>query len=111
MIKIIKSLVLLSIPALVMISLIPFVANDYQLTAIYILFIAITLIFKREPRDLPALFFGLIIITFFEFIFVKTGVETFSRKSLFGAMPLWLPVLWAYGFILIKRGLNILNKK
>lgn len=93
-----------------MIGLIPFITNDYILTLIYIVFIAVTLLIKREPGDLLAIFFGLIIITFFEYIFVKTGVETFNRNTLFGVMPLWLPVLWAYGFILIKRGLNILNK-
>lgn len=110
MARIIKSLILLSIPALIMIGLIPFIANDYLLAFIYVVFIIATLLIKREPKDLSAIFFGLIIITFFEYVFVSTGVETFSRNTLLGVMPLWLPFLWAYGFILIKRGLKIISK-
>jgi len=36
-------------------------------------------------------------------------VETFVRNSLFGLMPLWLPFLWGYGFVAIKRGIKILE--
>lgn len=45
----------------------------------------------------------------FESIFILTGVEVFQRNSLFGIMPLWLPFLWAYGFIAIKRTIRILD--
>jgi hypothetical protein len=46
-----------------------------------------------------------------EYLFIKTGVETFNRTTLFGLMPLWLPFLWAYGFVAIKRSTEILSKK
>lgn len=55
-----------------------------------------------------ALVFGFVVITFFEYIFVSTGVETFVRNSLFGIIPLWLPFLWAYGFVAIKRSVTLL---
>ncbi len=45
-----------------------------------------------------------------EYLFIKTGVETFTRNSLFGLMPLWLPFLWAYAFVVIKRAIKILDK-
>jgi hypothetical protein len=48
-------------------------------------------------------------MTFFECIFILTGVETFIRNSLFGIMPLWLPFLWAYGFVVIKRAIAIIE--
>jgi hypothetical protein len=45
-----------------------------------------------------------------ESIFISTGVEKFERNSLFGLMPIWLPFLWAYGFIAIKRAVHIIEK-
>ncbi len=45
-----------------------------------------------------------------EYVFCSTGVETFVRNSLFGLMPIWLPFLWGYGFIAIKRSVLILDK-
>lgn len=101
---------LYSIPVLIMIGLIPLVQNDYILTMLYIGIIVGLLIFtKCSKNDIIALLFGFIIITFFEYIFISTGVEIFTRNSFLGIMPLWLPFLWAYAFVAIKRSLEILN--
>ena len=98
------------IPVIVMIGLIPLIQNDNLLTILYVIFIIGLLFFLKDKKnDLIALFFGLIVITFFEYIFVSTGVEIFTRNSLLGIMPLWLPFLWAYGFVAIKKSLEILN--
>lgn len=93
-----------------MIGLIPFVGNDYLLAGLYIAIIAIALIIKREPKDITILIFGFFVMIASEYLFVSTGVETFNRNSLLGVMPLWLPFLWAYGFVAIKRGADILDK-
>ena len=99
-----------SIPNLIMIGLIPIIKNDYILTLVYIGIIVLLLFFiECTKKDLITFLFGFIVITFFEYIFVSTGVEIFIRNSLFGIMPLWLPFLWAYGFVAIKRSLEILN--
>jgi hypothetical protein len=45
-----------------------------------------------------------------EFFFISTGVETFVRDSLCGMMPLWLPFLWAYAFVAMRRAMIILDK-
>ena len=101
---------LYAIPALLMIGLIPLIQNDYILTALYMgIIIVLFVFFKWKKNDIIALLFGFIIITFFEYIFVSTGVEIFSRNSLFGVMPLWLPFLWAYGFVAIKKSIEVLN--
>lgn len=99
-----------SLPILLMIALIPMVANDYLLTALYVVIIAIALYIKLEKNDITILLFGFAIMIVFEYIFISTGVEKFVRNSLFGLMPLWLPFLWAYGFVAIKRGIKILEK-
>ena len=97
-----------SIPVLLMVGLIPFVSNDYVLTLIYIVIIATTFSLKRTPNDLFIFTFGFLIMIVFEYLFISTGVEAFTRNTLFGLMPLWLPFLWGYGFVAIKRSLEIL---
>jgi hypothetical protein len=97
------------IPVLLMIFLIPFVENDYILTMIFISIIGISLLVKYEKKDYIFLILGFCIMIIAEYIFISTGVETFNRKTLLGLMPLWLPVLWSYGFVAIKRTINILK--
>lgn len=92
-----------------MIGFIPFIVDDYLLTAIFVGIIGAALWIKREKYDLLALFIGLVVMTAGEFLFISTGVETFTRQSLFGIMPLWLPVLWAYCFVAIKRTVKVIE--
>lgn len=94
------------IPSLFMVLLISFIQNDYYLTLVYIGIIAIALFIKYEAKEYLFFLFGLVIITFFEWVFVSTGAEIFLRRSLFGVMPIWLPLLWAYSFIAIKRAVE-----
>ena len=99
-----------AIPIILMIALIPVLSNDYLLTGIYILIIAVSFLVKYQQRDYLFFIFGFIIMVISEYFFVSTGVETFLRKSLFGLMPLWLPFLWAYAFVAIKRAIVILGE-
>ena len=98
-----------SIPVLLMISLIPLVQNDYLLLLLCIVIIITALIINREKNDFLVLIFGFAIMIIGELIFISTGVETFTRNSLFGLMPIWLPFLWGYSFVGIKRSIEILN--
>ncbi len=103
------AILLYALPVVVMIALIRFVPNDYVLAAVYVAFIIALCVIKREKHDLFALLFGLIAITAAEAFFVSTGVETFTRRSLLGIMPVWLPLLWGYAFVTIKRSLRVLK--
>lgn len=109
MIHNIYKIILNAIPVLVMIGLIPLVGDDYILTAVYAAIIVIALVIKKERNDLVVLVFGFFIMIVSEYLFISTGVETFRRTSLFGLMPLWLPFLWSYGFIAIKRSVVVLE--
>ena len=102
-------IVLNAIPILIMIGLIPFISNDYLLTLVYTVIIVVSFVIKKTKNDLLVLVFGFLIMIASEYLFVRTGVETFQRNSLFGLMPLWLPFLWGYGFVAIKRSIEILN--
>jgi len=104
-----KKILLNAIPVACMIGIIPIIVNDYFLAFIYILIAGVSFAIKREKNDYSAYAFGLIVITASEYSFIQTGVETFVRNSLFGIMPIWLPFLWAYAFVAIKRSLKILG--
>jgi len=97
------------VPVLLMIILILFVRNDYFLSLIFIVIILISFYIKYEKKDFLFLVLGFFVMMISEIIFISTDVETFNRNSLFGIMPLWLPVLWAYAFVTIKRAINILK--
>jgi hypothetical protein len=98
-----------TLPVWIMIGLIPFVVNDYILTFIYAILIVGAFKFHYAKNDLLVLCFGFFIMILSELLFVSTGVEAFTRNTLFGMMPMWLPFLWAYGFVAIKRSVEILN--
>jgi hypothetical protein len=98
------------IPIVLMIALIPFVVNDYLLTGIYVVIIAISLFIRHEKGDFLFLILGFVIMMISEYFFISTGVERFVRNSLFGLMPLWLPFLWADVFVVIKRVIVILRR-
>jgi hypothetical protein len=104
-IKILKEI----IPILIMISLIPLITNDYLLASIYIIIIILALFIKREKGDFVFMFFGFFAMIISESIFISTGVETFVRNSLFGLMPMWLPFLWAYAFVVMRRSVKIIG--
>ena len=110
MIHKISAIVKESIPIIVMIGLIPLVANDYFLTGLYIAIILLSFLIKKEKNDLLVMAVGFVAMTISESVFITTGVEVFTRNSLFGIMPLWLPFLWAYGFVVIKRSLSIVER-
>lgn len=97
------------LPILIMIGFIPLIQNDYILTIIYIAIAASSFYIEKKKGEIYIFLFGFIVMIIFEAVFISTGVETFNRTSLFGFMPLWLPFLWGYGFVAIKRGIKILN--
>lgn len=98
------------IPILLMILFIHFVQNDYTLAIIFIIIIALALLIKYNSGEYIFFIFGFFVITFFEWVFVSMGAEIFLRRSLFSTMPIWLPILWAYAFIAVKRGIESLNR-
>ncbi len=99
-----------TIPIILMIAIIPVFKNDYILTGIYALIIAVSFAINYQQKDYLFFIFGFLIMIISEYFFVSTGVETFVRNSLFGLMPLWLPFLWAYAFVVMKRAIIILDK-
>jgi hypothetical protein len=92
-----------------MIALIPLINNDYLLVIAYIMIVMVAFYFKYQQGDYVFLVTGVALMFLFETVFIATGVETFERVSLLGIMPIWLPVLWGYGFVAIRRASHILR--
>lgn len=96
------------IPIVLMIGLISLVKNDWLLALVYLVIIAIAFVIRIEKREIQILILGFVLMTLAETFFVKTTVEFFIRDSMFHLFPVWLPILWAYGFVVIKRSTFIL---
>ena len=97
------------LPIAIMIGLVSFIRNDYVLTGTFIVIIFVLFLLKREKNEPLIFLFGFIFMIVSEYFFISTGVETFIRQSLLGIMPLWLPFLWGYGFVVIKRCVYLLD--
>jgi hypothetical protein len=106
-----KKIVAAIIPVFIMVALIGIIEDDVVLSLVFIAIIGIALYLKYERHDLLFLLAGGILFPVAEYLFVSTGVEVFRRASLFGVMPLWIPFLWAYGFVAVKRIVVVLNEK
>ena len=102
-------ILMIAFPVFFMIALIPLVQNDFLLAGIYIAIIAVSSLRYRR-HDFTFLVVGFFVLLVSEYLFISTGVETFERRSLLGVMPVWLPLLWAYIFIAIKRGVLVFEK-
>ena len=109
MIKKITNLILNILPISIMIWLIPIVKDDYLLTLFYVVIILVSLFIKKYNKDATVFILGFFVMLFCEYIFLTTKVEVFERNSLLGIMPLWLPFLWGYGFVTIRRVMKIFD--
>jgi len=94
---------------LLMVALIPYITSDFGLGMIYISVAAATFLLGKDKKEVLFFVLGFVLLTFAEVWFVATGVETFNRDTLFLGIPLWLPILWGYAFMMIRRGIHALD--
>ncbi len=98
-----------ALPVVGMILIIPLIKSDYVIAAVYGLIILTALAIHRNKEDQTLLIFGFFASLLAETLFISTGVETFERKTLLGLMPIWLPILWAYIFMAMRRAISALD--
>lgn len=99
-----------ALPILTMIGFVPLVLNDYLLAIICVAIIIASFLIKISRHDFLMFAVGFFAMILVEWLFIHTGVETFNRNSLFGIMPVWLPIIWGYGFVSIKRLIEIIER-
>ncbi|MBI2106119.1 hypothetical protein HYT56_04760 [Candidatus Woesearchaeota archaeon] len=100
--KDVKKIILNIIPIFLMIFLIKVIKNDYYLLLAYAITILASLKVHYEKNEYKLLIGGIIFMFLAEYIFISTGIETFTSQTLIN-MPIWLPLLLGYGFIVISR--------
>ena len=101
--KIIREL----IPVLVMVVLLVFFRSEVAITIFAVIIIAITFRMKHEKRELTLFLFGCVMGIIFEL----TGNYLLNQKwgeASFFTIPVWLPLTWGYGFVIIRRIGNII---
>ena len=77
--------------------------NNFLLLAIYLI-LSVVLIFWRGDNSEFAIFaYGIIIGGIVEIIGTEvSGYQSFSNPNFLG-IPIWLPIVWGYGFVAMKR--------
>jgi len=77
--------------------------HNVLLSVLFIIIIIVVLEVKYQPGDFQTLLYGLVA----GFIIEVTGnyiigYQQFTNPNFLG-IPIWLPVAWAYGFMVMKR--------
>src|SRR3989344_123 len=78
--------------------------NNYLLLALYLLVVLLVILFGKDKKIESQIFaYGVVWGFVIEIVGTQiSGYQSFTNPDWMG-VPLWLPVSWGYGFILIKR--------
>jgi len=90
-------------PLIVALALQPFIQGEVQYTIVIVAVLLITFKIKYYKGEWTLFLVGAIISLLFEMVgglYYRT--QFWADASLFG-IPIWLPILWGYGFVMIGR--------
>lgn len=81
--------------------------NEMFLTILSIVF-SVVLLLRREPGEVLLFFVGFATGLIIEVgLGMVTRTQHWENASLFG-VPYWLPVIWGYGFVVMRRIGNLI---
>ena len=73
---------------------------------LFIIYFVLTLgliYFHKDKTELVVFIYGILIGTIVEVIGTQiSGYQSFTKPD-FGGIPMWLPIVWGYGFVAMKR--------
>jgi hypothetical protein len=98
------------IPIFIIIFFLFFFRTEIVITILAILGITLTFIIRYHKKEYLVLIFGITIGLIFEFIGNFWLGQNWPEASFF-TIPIWLPLTWGYGFVIIRRIGNILAEK
>ena len=108
--EITKKIILELVPiALIMIFVFLFYLNNLILTLLILAVIIVSLLVNFQKHEVWIMIIGTPIIMIIEYLLVRSGAESFSNPVVFG-LPIWLPFIWAYGLVVMKRIAMFLSK-
>jgi hypothetical protein len=108
--KKIKEIILELLPVIILIILLIFIRSEIGIVILVILGIIGTFLIKYQKNELYLFLFGAVIGIIFELIGNILLGQSWPEASFF-SIPIWLPLSWGYGFIIIRRTGNIIITK
>jgi len=110
--KVIKESILFQlIPLFLVLVIFFFTQKEFYVTLGIILMIGLSFFIEYNKNEWKVFLFGIVLGFLFEIggdLIYKA--QYWENASLFG-IPIWLPLMWGYGFVFIRRIGNILVKK
>ena len=104
-----KEIILLLIPIIVVLIILIFWQSEIILTILVILALIATFKIKYYKKEWQLFLVGCIIGLIFELVGNFVLGQSWPEASFF-TIPIWLPLGWGYGFILMRRIGNIIVK-
>ncbi len=90
------------IPTIIMLLMLIFIKSEIGLTILALLVITATFMIKYQKKEVYVFLFGAIIGIILELIGNFLLGQSWPQASFF-TIPIWLPLTWGYGFVLIRR--------
>lgn len=104
-----KEIIIELIPILIVLLLLCLFRNEIAITILTLLAIIFTFTIKYQKNEAYIFLFGLIIGIILELIGNFLLGQSWPDASFF-SIPIWLPLTWGYGFIIIRRIGDIIIK-
>lgn len=77
--------------------------NNVLLFILYIVLTAMLIYIHKDKSEFIIFAYGVVIGAIVEIIGTRvSGYQSFANPD-FGVIPMWLPIVWGYGFIAMKR--------
>lgn len=99
------------IPFLIAQAFIPLVRGELWLTIIITAMLLVTLRIRYERGEWKVMVLGIVVGFIVEVVtFSVYRLQHWDNASLFG-VPYWLPIIWGYGFLIIRRVGNMMVRE
>ena len=77
--------------------------NNVLLFIIYLVLTLGLIYFHKDKTEFAIFTYGILIGAIVEVIGTQiSGYQSFAKPD-FGGIPMWLPIVWGYGFVAMKR--------
>jgi 4-hydroxybenzoate polyprenyltransferase len=106
-----KSLLKQILPLFAALAIFLLTTNEFIVTGVIALMIVATFLIHREQGEWKVVVLGIILGIVFELAGDAVYQAQYWESATLLSIPLWLPLMWGYGFIFIRRIGNILVKK
>ncbi len=106
-----ESILLQLIPLFLALTIFLFTQKELYVTTGIIILILISFKIKYYEGEWKVLLFGIITGLLFEIAGDAIYKLQYWEKASLMGIPLWLPLMWGYGFVFIRRVGNLLVKK